>query len=113
MPSHPCKHPTCTTYIAMPGFCAEHIHLAPADHREQHRDYDQHRRDPEAKKFYDSATWQRTRARKLETHPTCQRCGRFAEHVHHVIPVKIADDAQRIEQDLLESLCHACHSQLE
>jgi 5-methylcytosine-specific restriction protein A len=112
MPSHPCRHPTCTEYITAPGYCTEHAHLAPADSRERHRRYDRERRDPEAKKFYNSAAWQRARDTKLANQPTCEICGRFAEMVHHRTPVRESQE-KRTDQDNLQSLCTPCHSKLE
>ena len=111
MPSHPCKWPTCTNYIQSPGYCLEHADKAPADRREQQRSYDKTRRDPEAKKFYDSAVWQRARAAKLARDPACELCGHFAEHVHHRTPVKESVE-KRTERHNLQSLCHACHSKI-
>ncbi len=42
----------------------------------------------------------------------CNRCGRLAEEVHHIIrltPQNITDPAVTINPDNLESLCHECH----
>jgi 5-methylcytosine-specific restriction protein A len=113
MPSHPCRHPTCTTYVRDRGYCAEHAHLAPLERREQHRIYDLYCRDPESKKFYDSAEWKRAREIKLNANPLCELCARFAEHVHHKIPVKEATREQRLDQRFLVSLCAGCHSKIE
>ena len=112
MPSYPCRWPSCYAYIPQRGYCAEHADKAPMDRRQQHRLYDQNRRDPEAKKFYDSAAWKRTREIKLTNQPTCEICGRFAEMCHHLNPV-MADEAGRLDPANLKSLCMACHSRLE
>ncbi len=113
MPSHPCRHPTCTNYVKGSRYCPEHAHLAPLERREQHRIYDLYRRDPESKKFYDSAEWKRSREMKLNANPLCELCQRFAEHVHHKIPVKEATREQRLEQRFLMSVCAECHGRLE
>ncbi len=113
MPSHPCKHRTCTAYLAAPGYCQEHARLSAGDRRQAHSQYDRFVRDTESKRFYDSAAWQRARAAKLTANPLCEHCGRFAQHVHHRIPVKQATQEQRLDQRLLVSCCIECHNRLE
>ena len=113
MPSHPCRHGTCTNYIATPGYCPDHAGLAAGDRRHSHARYDRFTRDVESKRFYDSAAWQAARAAKLTADPLCELCGRFAQHVHHRIRVKQATQEQRLDQRLLVSCCSECHNRLE
>lgn len=114
MPSFNCRHPTCPALLPARGYCARHQHLAPQEKAERNRDYDQHRRDKDAKRFYDSAAWQRARADKLGANPICERCGReFAAEVHHVIPLRQCDDEQRTDPSNLQSLCGGCHKRIE
>jgi phage terminase large subunit-like protein len=76
--------------------------------------YDQHARDPDAKRFYNSAAWKRARKAKLAQYPVCQRCEKvFAEHVHHVIPLKDCTDAQKLDPGNLFSTCAPCHNIME
>ena len=115
MPSYPCRHPTCNAYVREPrGYCAEHQAEGQQARAELHRWYDQHQRDQDAKAFYNSAAWQRARAKKLATDPVCERCRRvFAQHVHHRIALKRCTPEQRLAQTNLMSLCHGCHSATE
>jgi 5-methylcytosine-specific restriction protein A len=117
MPSYPCRHPTCTAYVLKRGDgCDLHSHPgARPDQAQRHRRYDQTRRDPEAKRFYDSAAWQRARAAKLAATPWCERCRVvFANTCHHA-PIPLADctPEQRTDQRNLQSLCPGCHSLTE
>ena len=114
MPSHPCRHPTCSAYVPRRGYCPDHQEQGRRDRRARNRFYDQHLRDPEAKKFYDSAAWQRARQTKLASEPVCERCRRvFAQHVHHRIPLSRCTPEQRVEQANLMSVCAPCHNAIE
>jgi hypothetical protein len=110
VPSYPCKWPTCTAYVTERGYCPEHADKA----QSRHAVYDRHVRNPEAKSFYNSAGWQRARKAKLSETPWCEwdGCSRFAEHVHHEIPV-LESEAQRLDQSNLRSYCAACHAKVE
>lgn len=112
MPSYPCRHPTCTTYVARRGdYCPAHQEKGRQERAERNRFYDQHLRDADAKAFYNSAGWQRARATKLAEHPVCERCGRaWARHVHHRIPLAECTPEQRLAQENLKSLCVPCHN---
>lgn len=115
MPCYPCRWPTCTAYLKHRGYCSAHQDKKPLDNKAivQAR-YDATKRDPEAKRFYDSAAWQRARREKLTRMPICERCRRVvAEHVHHSIPVKIATNEQRLDQSCLVSVCIPCHNAIE
>jgi len=118
MPSYPCKWPTCTNYVTgKPGFCEQH-----ADKRtprqvtraKRAQFYDQHVRDVDAKKFYDSKAWQVTRAAKLAADPICERCNReWARHVHHKKPLKECEPGERLAWWNLFSACPPCHNTIE
>jgi 5-methylcytosine-specific restriction enzyme A len=78
------------------------------------RYYDAHLRDPEARKFYGSAAWQRARKTKLANDPVCQRCQvTWARHCHHVIPLDRCTPFERVSQSNLLSLCQPCHNEIE
>jgi len=110
LPSFRCQHPTCSEYLKAPGYCPAHQTGRKVS---RHSYYDQHLRDPDAKRFYNSLEWQAARARKLTAQPWCERCGALADTVHHTIAVKVATDAQRLDRRLLMSLCGPCHSTIE
>ena len=67
-----------------------------------------------SKSFYRTKAWQAARGEALRRdHFTCQRCGARAEEVHHIIeltPENIRDRHVSLNVDLLESLCHNCHT---
>ena len=111
---YPCTHPTCTEYVpTRHSFCEQHQGEQSPEARRQQQ-YDLYHRDPEAKRFYNSRDWRRTRAEKLAANPICERCNRvWAEHVHHEIPIKQLDHAQRLDQRHLTSLCPNCHAVIE
>ena len=115
MPSYPCRWPTCTVYVGKRGdYCAEHEAHGRRERAERNRFYDQHVRDPEAKRFYDSAAWQRARATKLARDPVCEKCQRaWAAHVHHKKPLKECTPRERLDQQNLMSLCQPCHNTIE
>jgi 5-methylcytosine-specific restriction protein A len=112
VPVYPCRHPTCAAYVQKRGgYCEAHARQGRQERAARNRFYDQHARDPEAKKFYDSAAWQRARATKLATDPICERCQRvWAQHVHHRIPLARCTPEQRLDQRNLKSLCLPCHN---
>jgi phage terminase large subunit-like protein len=114
MPSHHCQFPTCTAMLPSPGYCAAHQPVQRSVTAARHRHYDQHQRDPAAKKFYDSAEWKRCRADVLADHPVCQRCNRtFAQHVHHTKPLRECSPEERIDRRLLLAVCQPCHNAIE
>jgi len=113
MTSQACKYPMCPTYVpAGTGFCAAHAEFAPVQPTNQF--YDQHKRDQEAKRFYDSAAWQRARHIRLVAYPVCELCERaWSTTVHHRIPLADCTPEQRTEQDNLQACCSPCHSAVE
>lgn len=63
--------------------------------------------------FYQSRTWRKARANKLQLSPLCEEClrhGRTTEAtmVDHIIPINKGGDPLAL--DNLQSLCHSCHS---
>lgn len=119
MPSRPCHHPTCAEYVR-PGvrYCPAHetagAQVDRSQRRERDRHYDQHARDPEAKRFYNSAAWLRVRDEVLGDSPVCQRCNAaWSEHVHHRKPLAECAEAERLARDNLMAVCPPCHNILE
>jgi len=43
-------------------------------------------------------------------YPSCNRCGRPGEEVHHIIPRCVRPDLM-YDLDNLETLCRACHEE--
>src|SRR5215212_7452594 len=101
MPSFNCRHPTCSAYLKAYGYCATHEHLKPEARAEQHRAYDQTKRDQGAKAFYNSQGWRATRANKLALNPICEVCGReTATDVHHLVPVRESEELRLVLSNL-------------
>lgn len=115
MPVYPCKHPTCVSYVAKRGdFCDAHAQQGKQERRQRDQHYDRHRRDPDAKRFYNSAIWKRARTTALAENPVCTRCRKeWAQHVHHRIPLKRCTRQQRTDQQNLMAVCAACHNAIE
>jgi 5-methylcytosine-specific restriction protein A len=114
MPSYCCQHPTCTTYLPQRGYCPAHQTEGRKAKQQRHTYYDQHQRDPEAKRFYNSADWQAARATALAKTPWCSRCGQvFATTVHHIKPLLDCSAAERTAPDNLMCLCAPCHNEIE
>lgn len=117
MPSYCCRHGTCTTYLPQRGYCPEHQQFAKQERAARDSFYDQYQRDPETRKFYNSAVWKHpvtgARAIKLRSNPICQECGDVvAEHVHHIEDIKTAPE-KRLLQSNLFSCCQTCHNVIE
>jgi 5-methylcytosine-specific restriction protein A len=82
--------------------------------RRQH--YDKFYRDPQSRKFYNSAQWKKAKEMKLARDPLCEICrqeGRttLAQVAHHLFPVKKGE--RKLELDFLVSLCHEHHNRVE
>jgi 5-methylcytosine-specific restriction protein A len=63
----------------------------------------------EDKRFYCSARWRKFRRWFLSLHPLCADCGRPAEEIHHVQPLKQRPDLALAPENALQ-LCVPCHS---
>ena len=60
--------------------------------------------------------WAKLRARKILDNPLCERCSTddrpmVADTVHHTYPVERYPE-QRLNYDLLRSVCRDCHTEL-
>lgn len=112
MPTYPCAWPTCPAYVARRGnHCPAHEQYGRVARRVRDSMYDRYNRDPDVKAFYNSSDWQRARRTKLATNPVCSRCDRaWAQHVHHIKPLKRCTIEQRLAQANLKSLCAPCHN---
>lgn len=58
--------------------------------------------------FYDTARWKRLRRFVLSQEPLCRRCGRPAQVVDHIRPIKKGGSATDL--DNLQPLCTPCHN---
>ena len=91
-------------------YCALHAMNKTEENRERHREYDAHRRNQKAKKFYNSTEWQLTRA-KVITRDTGIDIylyitkGRVvpADTVHHIVEL-MEDYSKRCDMDNLISI---------
>ena len=69
-----------------------------------------------------SMRWKKLRNEKLKDNPVCEECAKngismLASEVHHVRPVESVAGAVAMERLMfdrmnLQSLCHACHSEI-
>jgi len=95
----PCSHPGCTQLVKH-GRCARHQASAQP-------------RDPTRQRLYNTAAWDRIRARQLAEHPWCAACLRANVYT----PATDVDHLERHEGNPakffagpFQSLCHRCHS---
>jgi 5-methylcytosine-specific restriction protein A len=99
----PCAAPGCRE-LTSSRFC-------PAHAKQDAREYERYRRDPETRKRY-GQVWRVIRAGYIAAHPLCERClqaGRVtpAEHVHHKIELRMGGTH---DESNLMALCSSCHS---
>jgi 5-methylcytosine-specific restriction protein A len=102
-PKKPCAHPGCPNLTAG-RFC-------PAHAKQDARNYEQYRRDPDTRRRYGRA-WKRIRDRYIAAHPLCEQCSAAghitpAQEVHHIVP--LSDGGDHAEDNLM-ALCSSCHS---
>lgn len=70
-----------------------------------------------SKRFYNSSAWKKARTMKMARDPLCEICSQkgkvvAATQVHHLLPItKYPKD--RLDLDLLCSLCDSCHAKVE
>lgn len=79
-------------------------------------------RNPHYIKMINSVRWRELRTKKLKANPICQVCeanglSTLATDVHHVVPVESVPHELGMRQLMfdynnLQSLCHACHSDI-
>jgi 5-methylcytosine-specific restriction protein A len=61
-----------------------------------------------ASQGYDGA-WRKLRAVFLARNPACVWCGKAANEVDHIVPLK-ADPSRRLDWANLRAACSSCHS---
>lgn len=93
----PCNWPGCSA-ITDRRYCPEH-------YRQFRREQDRFRPSA-ARRGYDRH-WQAIRAAYLAAHPLCQRCGRPATEVDHIVPLARGGTHDPAN---LSALCKSCHS---
>lgn len=71
--------------------------------------YDLTKRDKTSAKFYNSTKWRNARARVKIEEPFCRMCGKVADVVDHIIPIKAG--GKKLARENLQSLCHKCHNE--
>lgn len=111
-----CNACGCNTVIGCgEKYCERHK----AERQRDHRHYDRNVRNKDAKKFYDSVAWQKTRKRVLARDQGIDvyiyvREQRIvaAQHVHHIIPREENKNKQYDLRNLI-SLSHSTHSIVE
>ena len=102
-PKRPCGHMGCPN-LTDGQFCDTHK-------KQEAREYNTYRRDPESNKKY-GRRWKQIRARVIQENPLCEEClkdGRYtpAEQVHHVKPLS---EGGTHDAGNLMALCSSCHS---
>ena len=70
--------------------------------------YDKFSRSLSSLKFYNSAKWKKARARVKIEEPFCRICGKKADVIDHIIPIKAG--GSKLARNNLQALCHACHN---
>jgi len=53
--------------------------------------------------------WEKARREYLAVYPSCRRCGKPADLVDHIVPVREAPH-RRLDRTNFQSLCQPCHS---
>jgi 5-methylcytosine-specific restriction endonuclease McrA len=73
-------------------------------------------RSVEQHKFYHSKNWLMVSKMKLlECNYTCNKCGKYGNHVHHKIPItdtNVGDTNITLSSDNLVVLCQECHNKV-
>ena len=106
-----CKEPGCRSRAAKRGYCADHQIYVSAENKL----YDDHKRDKEKTKVYNSSRWRKLRLRVLQEHPLCTRCHakgliKLAQMVDHLAGFKNKDDFRAWDEEYLYPLCNQCHA---
>lgn len=107
MPHRACSFSGCPAIVERgTKYCPKHE----AQGEQLRSEYDRQHHDPQAKAFYDSATWQRLRRQVLTENPVCQACRKaFARECDHIVPLRL-NPGLAAERSNLHSLCSPCHS---
>lgn len=103
-PKSPCLFPGCRNLVSRgeKGRCPEH--------RKAYNRRANEERGSASTRGYD-ARWSRFRVMYLAEHPLCAcGCGRGAEEIHHIVPVKGPDDPLFYQESNLVGLTKECHS---
>lgn len=113
-PKHLCAHAGCRTLIDYDlRFCDKHKQQR-LTKTEGHARYLEHKHDGgKFFKFYRSKPWRKLSYSYRLDHPCCEWClkqGKIVpvDVVDHITPIRVAWD-KRLDDDNLQSLCHACH----
>ncbi|MEK4606553.1 HNH endonuclease [Geobacillus sp. FSL W8-1251] len=115
-PLKPCNKIGCTN-LTRDRYCEQHKHLAEKRQRSRQNDkeYDKYKRNQQARAFYHSKEWERTRLAVLaRDNYLCQRCLNEkritrAVVVDHIRPL-LVDWERRLDMNNLQSLCASCHN---
>ena len=103
---YPYGKPYCAE--CMPKYEAKKI----AYKAENDKRYDEKRRSDRETKFYKSKAWQKLASATIAHRGyKCERCGEYAEQVHHRIEIKTDEGwHKRFDPANLEILCLRCHN---
>lgn len=106
LPLKRCGEVNCRELIREGKYCEKHIEVQ----RERFDKIYDAKRGSSAKRGY-GYRWQKASKMFRDTFPRCatDRCGKWANEVHHVIPKR---DGGGDNWDNLMSLCKECHSKL-
>ena len=129
---HECQEPLCHKIIPMDKqYCPVHAQqhyeqwqrvkeqrhksrLAEAIKRQDSKVYDYAQRDPAAKAFYGSKSWQQVRDYVYaRDRATCQVCGNVVTDrkiVDHIVPRRLLSRNEALDTANLWTLCYRCHS---
>lgn len=94
-PKKPCSCPGCPN-LTDGKYCDVHRSMEPKPESRKHNG------------FYYTSEWRKARKEYLLDHPECVICGRSAEIVDHIVPLK--DGGAELDERNLQSLCWSCHS---
>ena len=95
-PKKPCAHPGCAN-LTSTRYCEAHSHLEQKHYESSSKLH-----------FYSSPAWRNKRHEFLTEHPLCITCGKPAEIVDHIIPIR--QGGAPLEDRNLQPLCWSCHS---
>ena len=95
-PKKPCSYPGCPN-LTEGRYCEEHKAFEP-------KPYEKKTSNP----FYSTKEWKEKRREFLGERPFCVCCGRPAEIVDHIVPIR--KGGEPLDDRNLQSLCWSCHS---
>lgn len=94
-PKKPCACPGCPN-LTDERYCDDHRYMNPKPEPRQHN------------RFYYTSAWRKARKEYIQEHPVCVICGKPAEIVDHIVPLK--DGGAELDERNLQSTCWSCHS---